>query len=302
MSAAAACALGMTGAAHGQTLSWSQAGATISNCFVSNCANTTSLDAHAQSGGANTNASVFVQSPNRGDVAAWATPGDSGLLPDLHAIAVTFPAGSGDINLGFAAVQAVQVFKWTGAAFDIDPSDFVGSLDYSASIVPDAASGVIAGFAILDASVIADHSLADPFYDFGTSGNALVDAFRGDCSSPGAVAIADGGYDHAKGSQSYTLGATACHGVLHVNTGDQFVLWAKMFINEYAPGTFDASHTFHIGLDPDLDPQTVQTLASSVEVQSFDYAVPEPAAWVLMILGLGGAGAGLRRHRRFAAA
>jgi hypothetical protein len=299
---AAACAMALAGAGSARaadTLSWSFAGATVGFCNFTQCGTQPlQIAGHQDGSGSDFNASALTLTPH-GNAAAWAAPGAAGLLPDLHAIAVAFGPNQtpGQANISWAVVEAVQVYQWTGGAYDLDPTMFVGSVDYSASNVPGPASGIIAGFAILDSSILAANSLGNPWFNFGMSGSALTGAFQGDCSTPGAVGIADGGYDHMKGNQSYSIGATACNGLLHLNSGDEFVLWSKMYVNENAPGVLDASHTFHIGLDPNVPPSTAQTLVSNVQLQSYSYSVPEPAAWALMLLGFGGVGAALRRRR-----
>src|SRR3954471_13445812 len=107
--AAAAVALAMlsAGAARAaDTLSWSFASSTVDFCNFGHCGVDPLLVAgHSDSAGSDFNASAVSLTPH-GNAAAWADPGPSGLLADLHAVAVAFgPAITpGQFNIAFAAV------------------------------------------------------------------------------------------------------------------------------------------------------------------------------------------------------
>jgi hypothetical protein len=314
--AAATALVGVRAAEAADTLSWSSASVTSAFCNFTQCGVQPALVAgHNDSSGVDFNASALVTT-SHGTAAAWADPGSSGLLADLHAITVAYgPMQTpGQANISVAMVQGAQVYQWTGGSFDLDPNMFVGSIDFHADYAPGGASGLLAGFAILDASVLTDPSLAASWYNFGlNAGGGINSAFQGDCSTPGAVGIATTtGFDlqtSAPGvnrnteTLGLTLGATACNGKLHLETGSEFVLWSKLFIDRNAPGVLDASNTFHVEINPDAPADVVRTLASSVQLESHDFTpTPEPATWALMILGFGAVGAAMRRDRRQATA
>lgn len=283
------------------TLSWSFAASTVDFCNFGSCGIEPLLVAgHSDSSGTNFNAAAVSLTPH-GNAVAWADPGDSGLLADLHAVAVAFgPLQTpGQFNIAFAAVEGVQVYQWTGGSFDLDPTDFIGSMDYHADNAAAGPSGIVAGFAILDGSVLGDNSLATPWFNFGlNAGGFVADAFQGDCATPGAVGIANTGFDRRVGTNTLTIGATACHGKLHLEAGDEFVLWSKLFVDRSSPGAIDASHTFHVEFDPATSAETIQTFASSIAQQDYAYAVPETATWMTMILGFCGIGTALRSRPR----
>ncbi len=304
-SAVAAFAVLSAGAANAaQTLSWSFSGSTVAFCNFGQCGvQPAQIAGHVDKSGSDFNAGTVVIGDPRGRAGSAAEPGAGGLLPDLHALAFTTNQTPGQANLAWTFVEGVQVFKWTGGSFDLDPSIFEGSIDYSASNVAPGASGMVAGFAILDSSVLDDNSAGNPWFNFQTNaGGGITGAFQGNCDTPGAVGIANSGQVNGKGNVVVNIGAAACNGSLHLETGDEFVLWSKMYVYQFAPGIMDASHTFHVTLADDVPPETVQTLARNVVLESYSYAVPEPATWALMILGFGGVGAALRGRRRTAAA
>ncbi len=306
----AVASLGMIaagGARAAETLSWSFAATTVAFCNFGECGvQPAAIAGRNESSGSDFNASAATLT-FRGNAAAWADPGESGLLADLHAVAFTQGPGvtPGQGNFALAAVQGVQVYKWTGPAFDLDPEIFSASIDFLASFAPPGPSGLVAGFAILDSSVLASNSAATPWFNFGRGPNGAVNsAFQADCSTPGAIGIANAGRDQrtslspsTPGLFTNSIGATACNGSLHLEAGDEFVLWSKLYVNRSAPGLLDASHTFSVGLI-DLPQSTLEVLAGSLELQTYNYSpAPEPGAWALMILGFGGIGAAARRRR-----
>jgi hypothetical protein len=301
--------LAANGARAADALSWSFAASNVYFCNFNQCGNQPlQLAGHSDSSGANFNATALTLTPH-GNAGGAADPGPNGLLADLHAFALANgPAQTpGQANFALTFVEGVQVYKWTGAAYDLDPEIFTASMDFNATYAPAGPSGITAGFAILDSSVLASNSAATPWFNFGTgAGGGINSAFQADCNTPGAVAIANQGLDRRTDTPgphstptTFTdaIGATACNGRLHLETGDEFVLWSKLFVDRSAPGILDASHTFHVGLI-DLPSDTVQMLASNLELQPYSYSpTPEPAAWAMMILGFGGVGAAARRRR-----
>jgi MYXO-CTERM domain-containing protein len=316
--AIALAAFGAGAARAADTLSWSSANSNVYFCNNTACGNSPLLVAgHDDNSGFNFNASTVV-SNSHGIADAWAQPAANGLLPELHAFVMA--AGPvqtpGQFNIATASVQGVQVFQWNGPAIDIDPTMFVGSFDYHADYAPAGPSGILAGFAILDASVLSSDAAAMPWYNFGSSANGPT-AFQGDCSTPGAVAVGSGGLDRITSAPGTghpdllgsSINATVCQSSLHLNTGDEFVLWSKLFVDRSAPGVLDASHTFSLDIDLNKLPTEdgpngptqldVQTLAGGLTLEAYDFSpTPEPDAWALMILGFGGIGAAIRRRRQ----
>jgi hypothetical protein len=299
--AASAMILVSAGAAQaGDTLSWSTSGTTVSFCNFAQCGQSPLLVAgHNDVAGANLNASTFTTNTH-GIAGSSTEPGDGGLLPNLHAFALANgPAQTpGQFNVSIAGVQGVQVYKWTGAAFDLDPTMFQASIDYTANGANNGSSGVMAGFAILDASVLSSNAAALPWYNYASTGSQLTGAFQGGCGTPGAVAVASNGFDRRLGTQNDVFGPTACQNSLHLETGDEFVLWAKMLVIESGPGAFDASHTFGVHLAPTVSQETTNLLVASAQLQTYDFnPVPEPASWALMIIGFGAVGSMIRRRK-----
>jgi hypothetical protein len=130
-----------------------------------------------------------------------------------------------------------------------------------------------------------------------------------DCGAPGVLAVT--GYNSAgvsSGEHTATLGlSSACGGgAIVINPGDSFVVVASLQAISNRGGFLDATHTFTVqydephtlihGTDTPVDPGF---LSGAV---SHSVALPEPSAWALMVLGVGGVGAALRRRRTAPAA
>ena len=127
--------------------------------------------------------------------------------------------------------------------------------------------------------------------------NSINTAFP-DC---GAGALAAGGYNSLgdlAGTHLATLSLSqACGGGgITLNPGDSFVIVATLQAISNRGGFIDAMHTFSVVYDEDHTylAGTTDRVDPSV-FASIDGAVPEPAAWALMILGFAGVGAALRR-------
>ncbi|HET6971707.1 MAG TPA: PEPxxWA-CTERM sorting domain-containing protein [Phenylobacterium sp.] len=129
-----------------------------------------------------------------------------------------------------------------------------------------------------------------------------------DCGGAGVVAA--GGYNSAgvsAGEHTQSIGLTsACGGgAILLNPGDSFVVIATLQALSNRGGFVDATHTFAVQFDgahtlihnddgPDDTPVGADFFAQNFAVGA---AVPEPAAWALMIAGFGLTGATLRRRR-----
>jgi len=249
------------------------------------------------------NALADANNATHGRALGWVS--NDGLLPDLHAFALAqngIPAHQG--NFAVTLVEAAQAFTWNGPAIDLHADDLQATIHYIGNNNGTPANSIIAGFALLDSSVISDPSLGAAWFDLGHGGSSLAptSAFSATCSTPGAVGIADSGASHLSGEHSSTLGATDCgDGLLHLESGDQFVIWEKLWVDQGSPGAIDATHTFSLSFADDVPPETQQLVASNLSVASFRPSIPEPGTWALMIVGFGAAGSALRRRRAHAA-
>ncbi len=245
------------------------------------------------------NALADANNTARGRALGWVS--NDSLLPDLHAFALTKTA-TGQGNFAVTLVEAAQAFTWNGPTLDLHADDLQATIHYIGNNNGSPANSIIAGFALLDASVIADPSLGAAWFDLGHGASGPpTGAFNATCATPGAIGIANGGAQHTSGEHSSTLGATDCgDGLLHLETGTQFVIWEKLWVDENSPGALDATHTFSLSFASDVPPATQQLVASNLSVASFRPSIPEPGTWALMILGFGATGAALRRRTAIA--
>jgi len=125
-----------------------------------------------------------------------------------------------------------------------------------------------------------------------------------DCSTPGVL-----GFGYAQGAlsggeQSIHLSTDSCNGSPIIVAPGQQVLAVEFLQTPSNRGGFvDASHTFRMSYDPALPQSVRQNLLRVMDpvADPGTRAVPEPASWVLMILGFGTAGVALRRRQRSAA-
>lgn len=256
--------------------------------------------------GPNRNAAAFAHDFANGQVAgAWADSGDLGLVPELHAGVLVAPTVPGFVFSGGALTQGVQAVTWTGGAFDFDPALLQGTLDYAASSA--GGSYINAGFAIIDGNAFATNpGLGLQYFQSGVDPNTgLGNAFAADCDTPGAIGFANTGPSHAEGPSVTLTASMASCGPVHLETGDTLVFWSKLgvyhsggFIGE--GGYIDATHTFSIDFAPGADEATQALLVSNLAPVSFNpgAAVPEPASWAIMVMGLGAVGGAMRRRRK----
>ena len=301
----AAAAAGMVavtaGAAHSaEPLSWSFSSTGVGYC------NSATFACQTGPGGSLTfvsqglqydlgiNASSSASDPTYGLAHSSAAPGDGLIaLPELHAD-VTGGHGAGDYSWNYAQAQGVQGFTWTGDATDLNVSAFQATLEFTIG----GAQGygeAGAAFAILS-SAVEDRAVGDLWYP--ADGNAY--GFLAGCGTAGAIAVGETGAITGLGAHSVTVMPTCGQSTFHVETGDNFYLWARLSTFHLNDGFTDASNTFSVNLSPDLSPETVQFLAANlVPTGPLDLgtSVPEPNAWALMVLGFGGLGAALRRRR-----
>ena len=296
----ATVSLAGAGVGHADALSWSYASANVGYTPYSGPNSplphvTLSAD---QVHGSNLDASASASDPTWGHAAAWADNGASGLVPELHAIVVGAPSVPGKLFGGGANVQGVQAVTWTGGAFDFDPSWLEGTLDYTAS-----AAGfnyINAGFAIIDGSAFASHpGLGAEYFQSGVDpSTGAGGVFAANCGTAGAVGVANAGPSNAGGAVTLTAVMKSC-GPIHLENGDSLVFWSKLNVFHAGDGYTDASHTFSINFADGVDDTIRTSIVQNLVPTGFNpsVGVPEPATWAMMLLGLCGVGAALRRRR-----
>jgi hypothetical protein len=234
----------------------------------------------------------FAQTPEGGFGEARVSFGD-GYLP-------TIGLGSlaGDTSRTGASLTAFRSFTYTGdVAIDLALN---GQLHYVTS------GDLVFGDGFGEGTLNAAFAVM-PLSDFAAYGPqmAAIDIINNvnntfpDC---GGGAIAVGGYNSlGVGAGTYlgTLGLSqACGGgAITLNPGDSFVIVASLQAISNRGGSLDAMHTFTVQYDTEHTylAGTTDRVDPSV-FASIDGAVPEPAAWAMMIMGFAGVGAVLRRR------
>lgn len=284
------------------TLGWSFAATGVGSCLISTgctaASPATYVDSHYQYG-FNLNAASSSSDVTRGLAHSSADVGTGFLaLPQLHADATgTASFAGGAFSVGYAEAQGVIGFTWTGAPVDLAVSTFVGTINYVNGGASYSFGEASAALAILDSSVesMAVGSLWYP-------GDSQY-GFKADCSTTGAIAIGETGFNSAKGSITTTIAPTCGSPTFHLNTGDDFYFWARMEVVEASNGFIDASHTFTISLNPSLTPAEVSFVTDNVVPTShLGLGVPEPGVWSMMLVGFGALGCAMRWRRRLAIA
>jgi hypothetical protein len=122
----------------------------------------------------------------------------------------------------------------------------------------------------------------------------------GDCNT-GSVAKAgflSEGYS-GDNNVNVMLNQTCSGGAILVNPGDQFVVIATMQAISNRGGFVDAMHTFEIEYDLEntVFVASGERVGSQALADTMSAAIPEPATWAMMILGLGAVGSVIRRRR-----
>jgi hypothetical protein len=191
----------------------------------------------------------------------------------------------------YSFAQGVTRLEWTGAATDLAVSDFVGTFNFTQTGGSFSTSGfgeASASLAILT-SAVGRNALGNTWFaDDGAGG------FAADCTTEGAIGVGETGVITALGSITRTVVASCGVPTFHLETGDAFNIWARVFTFRENGGLTDASHSFNVGLSSSLS-GSQQAFLSSHLVQ---IGTPEPGAWALMLLGLGATGTVLRARRK----
>jgi len=269
----------------------------VGYCPAGNCAHVIYTDSTFASGYGVDNAS------SSADPAWGAANASTGLaagpvaLPSLHSDTSTLVSHS-PVGFGraYSFAQGAVRLRWIGDAVDIAVSDFVGTFNFTQTPGPFAVGGfgeASASLAILT-SAVGRNALGDTWFaDDGSGG------FAADCSTEGAIGVGETGVITQTGAVSRTVVAS-CPGVptFHLETGDTFGIWARVFTFRENGGLTDASHSFNVGLSSSLSASQQAFLASNL-VQA---GVPEPRGWAMMLVGLGAAGTIARARRKPGAA
>jgi hypothetical protein len=279
------------------TLGFSYAATGVGHCTGGVCAGHIIYSDQDSQFGYLLNATAASSDPTWGVAHAAADPGAGPLaLPELHSdVSAAVSHTSAGLPWDYSFSQGANRYEWMGPSADIAVSDFVGFLSFTNTGGSFSTSGfgeASASLAILTGAV-GRNPLGDTWFaDDGTGG------FQADCSTAGAIGVGETGAITTIGSVSRTVTAS-CPGVttFHLNPGDDFTIWARLFTFRENGGTTDASHTFAVGFAPGLSADTESFLVSNMRLD-----LPEPSAWALMVLGLGGAGAALRARRKPGAA
>ena len=301
----AAMMLPMDRAVAADPLGWSLTAANVGHCTSPTFAcspDVLHFTSQAVQYGFDLNAASSAADDTWGLAHASANPGSGGLdLPQLHAD-VTGQAGPfsfADYSVSFALGQAIEGYTWTGGSYDLPIDAFQGSVDFTNNGL---FGEVSASLALFGPSLGEDPSLG-PFWLQGGPGGGFL---HGCADDAGAVGIGETGLVSTQGSVSVPLGLTSCGGsTYHLENGQTFYLWARIYILHVGDGATDASHTFDVQFNPDLDPTVTNFISSNLALapapSSLSTSVPEPSTWGLLVLGFGGLGAALRRRARLAA-
>jgi hypothetical protein len=214
-------------------------------------------------------------------------------------------------------VYTYQTYTYTGAdEFDlllngnfhiVDSSTDGQNGTYAGGVVG------VAGFAIWDASdffaydtpewtgtggfASASGMINTPFLYGSTSCDLFDDPDNGFLAGPRASSNFGGGLTGGA-NQNIGVSQSNCHEqTLTLYNGDQFVIASFVQLISNRGGWADATGTFKLELDPSISAEQAQAFAASIQYVTPN-AVPEPAAWALMILGFGIAGSASRARSR----
>ena len=99
-------------------------------------------------------------------------------------------------------------------------------------------------------------------------------------------------------NQSFGVGQTNCQEeTLTLYKGDQFVIASFVQLIANRSGWVDATGTFRLALDASYTEEQAAAFAANIQYVAPN-AVPEPAAWALMIAGFGLTGGAMRSRSR----
>jgi hypothetical protein len=229
--------------------------------------------------------------PNDGSYARSTVGFTAGLdLPVIHGSTYSDPAGQDRMNINSIGYQSYDYTGPSGAAFSL-----TGNLSIDNSST-DGGDGTLPGGAIYTAYV----AIWDPSVLAGltTAGDIFNSAFLADCSTAGVLAIGEMSGPLSGGAASISVTTAACGGgTLTLTTGEEVLAVAGLQLPVNRGGFADASHTYLTTLGSDLSADDKAVLVAGLHSGESLLAVPEPAAWALMLSGFFGLGSMLRRRR-----
>jgi len=189
--------------------------------------------------------------------------------------------------LSYASISLLKEYTWTGPTGFAVP--LVGNLSY------DGAGGqIFADVWITDRSFL---SGSDPFAAFTALDNFVSNPYTGTsnpCAAAGVLAFADFTVT-ASGPDSQMLSlANNCGGTpLSFSHGQDLVMLTHLAVAANNGASVDASHTFSVSLSPSLSTADRDLIIADLQPAP----IPEPATWVMILMGFGCLGARLRTRR-----
>lgn len=242
--------------------------------------------------------------PNDGSFARSTVDFIAGLdLPVIRGSTYSVVGGQDRVNINSIGYQSYD-YHGPDTAFSLTATLDIQNASGAAVGDP---SGVLPGGSIFTAYVaIWDVSALGGF----TSAQDIFDnVFLSPCGSTGVLAVGSNSGPLAAGASSQSVTTSLCPGLLGapgqpgpnftLHDGDEVLVVAGLQLPVNRGGFADASHTFTTALDTDhLTTAEIGNLEAGLQSGESLLAVPEPAAWAMMLMGFFGLGSALRRRQR----